>query len=256
MARSALEYLRLLQSLLPKGKAWNRDEGSVLTEFLYGQADEFARVDERSNDLLQERDTRYTSELLVDHETDLGLPDECSPDSQTIQERRAAAHGRLISLGGQSPAYFIDLALAYGWTVTITEYSAFICGEHAAGEGCGDSDNFFYWKVTITIGGGNIIYFAAGESESGDLLSFLSGSNTMLCYFEKYKPAHTVLIWEYDGPEYTVAFAPAFDALPTTLEELLEGAFNAEEFGLGFDGYFGLEFALAAFGEGFRRPST
>lgn len=253
MARSALSYLRLLQSLLPRGKAWNRDEGSILTEFLYGEAEEFACVDGRSNDLLREKDTRYTNELLLEHEEDLGLPDECSDPDATIQERRAEAHSRLITLGGQNPAYFIELAAALGWTVTITEYSPFICGVHGMLDACGDNVNFFYWKVTITIGGGNIIYFACGESECGDFLSYLPGTEALLCYFDKYKPAHTSLIWGFDGPEFDYAFGPGFDSMPSGTEAHLEGEFW-REFGMGFDVHYGGEFGTDGFGEGFRKP--
>jgi len=255
MRRTATDYLRSLQSLLPQGYAWNRDIDSGLGEFLQGQAEEFARVDGRSADLLIERDTRLASELLIDHELDLGLPDECSPETQTIQERRLAAHSRLIALGQQNPAYYIELAAAYGWTVTITEYSAFICGIHGMEDACGDSDNFFYWKVTITIGGGAIVYFVCGSSECGDYLSFLGDVDDMICVFNKYKPVHTRILWDFDGPEFDIAFAPAFDAMPSTWISYLEGAFT-EAFGTGFDVYHPLEFALAAFDINFRRPAV
>ena len=254
IARSALEYLRLFQSLLPSGPAWNKDEDSVLTEFLYGQAEEFARIEGRAQDLLQERDTRYASELLVDHEIDLGLPDECSGSDETIQERRLAAYSRLIALGGQNPAYFIEIAEAYGWTVAITEYSPFICGVHVAGDECGNSENFFYWKVTVTIGGGNIIYFAAGESECGDYLSYLPGTDGMVCTFNKYKPAHTTLLWEFDGPEFGYGFSSAFDSLPASTDDNLYGAFS-QEFGLGIDVHHGGGFDSDAFSSEFRSPN-
>jgi uncharacterized protein YmfQ (DUF2313 family) len=71
------KYLRLLQSLLPWGKAWNREEDSVLTQLLTGQAVEFARVETRSRELAVERDVRTSTELLGDYEEELGLPDLC-----------------------------------------------------------------------------------------------------------------------------------------------------------------------------------
>jgi len=184
----------------------------------------------------------------------LGLPDECSPEVQTIQERRLAAHSRLIALGQQNPAYYIELATAYGWTVTITEYSAFICGEHAMGAGCGDSDNFFYWKVTITIGGGSIVYFICGGSECGDYLSFLGNVDDVLCFFNRYKPAHTKILWGFDGPEYSIEFSSAFDAIPSTMLSYLEGAF-AQAFGLGFDVNLGGSFETGAFSDEFKKSA-
>ncbi|KKM77208.1 hypothetical protein LCGC14_1372410 [marine sediment metagenome] len=251
-SRTALEYLRLLQSLLPKGWAWNRAEGSVLTEFLYGQAEEFSRVDQRSFDLISERDTRFTSELLVDHEIDFGLPDECSEEGETIQERRAAAHSRLIALGQQNPQYFIDIAAAYGYTATVTEFSPFWCGIHGSGDPCGDQENLFYWKITITTGPGNVIYFLSGSSQSGDPLSRLVGTDSMICSLNRYKPGHTILIINFDGPEYNVEFDSAFDSLPTTTSSL-EGAFS-QAFGLGFDVNWGGDFEKNAFSIAYKKP--
>ena len=254
MIRSATDYLRLLQSLLPRGRAWTREEGSVLTDFLLGEAEEFARVDTRSNVLLTERDAQYASELLIDHEIDLGLPDECSPETQTIQERRLAAHSKLIALGGQNPTYFIELAAAYGWTVTVTEYSPFWCGVMGAGDPCGDAWVIFYWKITISYGGlGEIIYFICEESECGDLLSYISGAESMLCQFEKYKPAHTVLIFDYDGPEFDTGFGLGFDAMLSGSESYLYGAFW-REFSSAFDVHYGGEYFTDEFSGDFRKP--
>ncbi len=257
MARSAISYLRMLQSLLPHGRAWNRDEGSVLTEFLYGEAEEFARIDQRADDLLLERDTRYATELLVDHETDLGLPDDCSPETQTIQERRNAAHSKLIALGQQNPAYFIELAAAYGWTITITEYRPCWCGVGVCGEACGDQWVIFYWKVTIEFdpaGGGLIVYALSGSSESGDWISYIPGIEEMICSFNKYKPAHTVLTFGYDGPEFDEAFSSAFDAMPAGSETYLEGEFW-REFSSAFDVHYGGEYFTNEFSGDFRKPA-
>ena len=253
-ARVASQYLKLLQSLLPKGYAWNRDEDSDIGQFLYGEAGEFARVEGRAYDLLQERDTRYASELLIDHETDLGLPDECSPDGQTIQERRLAAHTKLISLGGQNPAYFIELAEAYGWEVTIEEFSPFICGAHGAYDRCGESLSIFWWSVTITIGGGNLIHFLCGSSECGDSLGFLGDVDSMICIFNKYKPAHTSLVWGFNGPEFNIEFDSAFDAMPASIGSYLDGAFSYA-FGLGFDVNLGGGFSADSFTDAFRKPA-
>lgn len=253
--RNALNYRKLLQSLLPKGSAWNRNEGSVLTEFLYGQAEEFARVDNRSVDLLNERDTRLSSELLIDHEIDLGLPDDCSPAEQTIQERRLAAHARLIALGQQSPAYFIEIAAAAGWTIIITEFSPFFCGFGGSGGGCGGPETIFYWEVITNVAAEiTTTYFLCGSSESGDLLSFLSQIHPLQCLLERYKPAHTKIIFSLKGIEFNVEYNSAFDSIVSTEEAYLIGAFS-QSFGLGFDGNWGGDFVKDDFGLGYKQPS-
>lgn len=252
--RIPIEYLHLLQSLLPKGFAWNRNKNSKMSEFLLGQADELSRVDGRSDDLLDERDTRRSSELLIDHEIDLGLPDDCSSSTQTITERRREAHSKLITLGQQNPAYFIELAAAYGWVITITEYRPFWCGVGEAGSSCGEQEAIFYWKVTIEWGGGDIIYFVAGSSEVGDPLSFIPETTALICMLNKYKPAHTILIFDYSGTEYNKAYNSAFDSLPSEEEDYLEGAFW-REFGVGFAVRYGGEYSKGEYGGDFRRPA-
>lgn len=254
MAFDTTRYLRLLQALLPRGRAWNRDEGSTLTEVLQAQADELARIDGRSDDLLSERDTRLASELLAEHENDLGLPDSCSVEGETIQERRRAAHARLITSGQQNPAYFIELAAAFGWTVTVTEYRPFWCGVGVSGDPCGDQETIFYWKVTISYGGGDIIYFLCGSSESGDPLSYIPGTTSLICMLNKYKPAHTTLIFDYTGPEFDRAYSSAFNSLPSEDEDYLDGAFW-RGFGLGFDVNYSGDFDLLAYGDGFRKTA-
>jgi len=254
MARTSLEYLRLLQSLLPRGLAWNRDEDSGLTQFLYGLGEEPARVDKRSERLLIERDTRFTTELLIDHELDLGLPDECSPEYQTIAERRLATHTKLITLGQQNPNYFIELAAASGWTITITEFKPFWSGVGAAGEECGDQEVIFYWKITIQYGEeSDIIWATSGGSVCGDLISTLLGLDNLMCSIARLKPAHTTVLFGYDGPEYSFSFGPAFDAMASSTETYLEGAFW-HEFCFAFDVHHGGEYSTDSFGEDFRKP--
>ena len=253
--RSSIEYLRLLQSLLPVGFAWNRDDGSTLTEFLYGQAEEFARVDERSNDLLVERNTLYTNELLSDHENDLGLPNECSQEDETITERRNTAHAKFISLGEQNPQYYIDIAAAMGWTITINEFSPFICGSSASGDMCGDSNVIFYWEVLIDLESRNTIFFESGQSQSGDLIQYVAGLDSLMCILNQYKPAHTQVIFNYTGAAFGMGFSTAFDLLFSGVsdsESYSSGAYG-HSFGLGFDVFLGGEFG-DGFGDSFRTP--
>ena len=69
MAYSVSEYLQLLLDLLPTGKAWSRNPEGKLYQLMYGFAAELNRIDVRSDELRVELDTRYTNELLIDHET-------------------------------------------------------------------------------------------------------------------------------------------------------------------------------------------
>lgn len=260
MARTSVGYLRMLQALLPKGRAWNTktasdllggfapafsrafsiydSEGcSVLTQFLLGEAEEFARVDGRSNDLLVERDVRQASELLIDHETDLGLPDGCSPENYTTAERRVAAYNKTILYGRQNPRYYEEIAEAFGKTVWIDEYQPFWCGTGVSGAPCGAQWVIFYWRATINPGPDELIYFTCGISPSNTALIELVGYLiNVLCWIDKYKPAHTVLIIDYNGFAFSNAFDQAFDVDVLRFTRFWQGAFS-RDFSLAFDVY-------------------
>jgi len=60
------DYLHQLQALLPSGPAWPRDRDAVLTQLLAAFAEEFARIDARTAQLIEEADPRATYDLLAD----------------------------------------------------------------------------------------------------------------------------------------------------------------------------------------------
>lgn len=112
---NADQYLEQVQSLLPRGRAWPRDAGAVLTNVLGGLAQEFARVDLRVDDLLKEIDPRTTYELLNDWERVHGLPDPCVIGDLTTDQRRAELVTKMTGTGGQSPAYYFGLLYRLGF---------------------------------------------------------------------------------------------------------------------------------------------
>lgn len=98
----ARDYVADLEALLPTGGAWPRGEDTVYHQLNAGLAAEFARIDQRAADLLEEMDPRTTTELLPDWERVAGLPDPCTAAPTTLEGRRAALTARLISRGGWS----------------------------------------------------------------------------------------------------------------------------------------------------------
>ncbi len=247
---SSTDYVELLQSLLPIGKAWSKSPSSVLYQVLHGMADELARIDERALAILKERNTVTTSELLIDHERDLGLPDECAEDTVTIQERRAAAHSKTIQIGGQNKAYFIDIAAALGYTITITEYTPMWCGLAECDDPIGDQESLFYWTVNIDTAV-DPIYFLCGNSESGDALITINNFDTVGCLIEKHKPAHTVLDFVIVGDGFATGFNNGFDALPFTGDQAVTGSFNGYEYSLAFDLLLGGAYSTDAYSTDF-----
>ena len=215
-------YRKMFQNLLPKGAFWNRREGSTLTQYFDALGNEFSRIDGRVDDLIEEKDTRYTTELLEEWERDLGLPDECSADGASVAERRQLVHAKVTSKGDLSPQYFMDLAESYGYTATITT------GTIAGG-------NIFEWWLTVTYLG-TPLYFVCGEESCGDYLSYIPSLTPLFCLANKLKPAWTLLHEAISGPCFTIAFGIDFAAVRpwNGWTDYLQGAF-AQAFSLAYD---------------------
>ncbi len=120
-------YTQKLLSLLPNGAAWPRETGTVLAAIAEAGAGEFSRVQQRLNALLVEDDPRRAVELLPDWEEAYGLPDPCAGTEQTVEGRRERVVQKSAMRGGQSAAYFIELAAALGYAVGITTFPVATC---------------------------------------------------------------------------------------------------------------------------------
>ena len=185
-------YLQQLQALLPCGPAWPRQNGAVLTELLRAWADEFARVDARGAQLLEEADPRKTFELLADWERVAGLPDPCVGAGQSTSQRQQALAARISSLGGQSAAYYIAVALLLGYPITITEFRPHDCDSDVEYPFYGD-DWAYVWQVnapTATAGDWSV------EDSVDDDLGY-SGNTTLMCVLSRLKPAHTTVVYNF-----------------------------------------------------------
>ena len=88
----------MLTALLPPGRLWRLLGGDRLPALLLACADELARLDARARALLDEADPSTATEMLADHERELGLP-----QASTIEERRASVVARTISQQGYRP---------------------------------------------------------------------------------------------------------------------------------------------------------
>jgi len=194
MGMSTDEYRSHLQALLPQGSAWPRAADATLTQLLSALADEFERLDLRVDQLIDEADPRTTLEMLTDWERVLKLPDPCVTESQTTQARRNALVGKLVSIGGQSLAYFIGVAASLGFTVTITEFHPFLAGQGLAADPLTNGDWAYAWRIN----GPQTTFrnFEAGRSTAGEPLRDW-GNKLLECVISRLKPAHTTLSFSY-----------------------------------------------------------
>lgn len=191
---SAEAYRAQLQALLPSGAAWPRESNTALARFLAALAEEFARVDFRAEQLVDEADPRTTAELLADWERVAGLPDSCVTVAQTTQERRDALVAKLTNLGGQSRQFFTDLAARLGYSITITEFHPFQVGSSAVGDALNGDAWTLAWRVNAPTT--TVREFRVGGSAVGDALRSW-GNELLECAITRTKPAHTHVQFGY-----------------------------------------------------------
>lgn len=193
MALSRDAYLAQIQALLPPGPALSRAPGSNLTALLGALSGEYARIDVRGDDLLDEADPRTVDELLGEWEAAYGLPDPCLPLNAGLSERRAALVARVTGSFGQSRGYFIGLAASFGVAITITEFTEAAAGTLLAGEPVFGADWATAWRVNApTI---ETTWFRAGSNAGLELQSV--GSAILECLFARQKPANTFVFFAY-----------------------------------------------------------
>lgn len=195
MVLTETDYLRQLQALLPPGPAWPKDDDATLTRLLGALAAELTRVDGRAQQLAEEADPRTVAELFADWERVAGLPDACAQvfgGDQTMAQRRAALVGRLTTLGGQSPAYFIGLAAALSYTITITEFRAHSVNDDVEFPLYGTAWNFA-WQVNAAL---NTVTDITVDHTVEDPLAAW-GNALLECVIGRLKPAQTTVLFSY-----------------------------------------------------------
>lgn len=196
MGKTAKEYKEQYKALLPPGRLWDalRQEGSISDDLWAAQAEEFARIDQRAEDLLAEADPRTAFEMLVDWEGWAGLPDVCAGSLATLQQRRNALIQKLTNVGGQSRAYFISVADGLGFEITIDEFEPFTC-ESSCDQGVYDEEWRFTWRVNAPEQ--TIVEFTC-ESSCDEPLQ-VWGNELLECTILALKPAHTNVLFGYGG---------------------------------------------------------
>lgn len=199
MARTAEQYKELLKALLPPGEAFPRDVSTNMDDLLAALAEEWARIEARGENLIVESLPATANEMLSDWERVAGLPDKCAGTLETtMQGRRNALVSKLTSTGGQSRDYFIAVAKALGYEITISEFRPFRAGFSQAGDPLTNGDWVYTWRVNAPET--TIIEFKAGLSAAGEALRTW-GNDTLECKINQLKPAHTIVLFGYGALE-------------------------------------------------------
>lgn len=193
MKRDGDQYGEQFARQLPPGRVWPKEPGSRLRGLLRGLAEGFARAHARALDLIEEVDPRTTTQLLLDWERVLGLPEDCPGAETTLAGRRAAVVSKLTSLGGQSPGYFIAVAASLGFTITIREY-----GPAQIQDPVGVPVYSPEWRHTWEVNAPEFTIRIArvNESQIGEPLRAW-GNELLECVFARLKPAQSRLVHTY-----------------------------------------------------------
>lgn len=120
----AERYASMLRKLLPPGKAWEAEPGSVLASLLSALSLEPARVHERALQLIEEADPRTATELLPDHERMVGIDQDACVQNATIAGRRAAVVAKRTADndGPSSTPRVTELAETTGYGIQIRKH--------------------------------------------------------------------------------------------------------------------------------------
>lgn len=119
MAHSVDEWLGALWQVMPRGKAWLRDEDGDLNLFLRALARRLSQTEFDAENLLPEMRPETTFMLLEEWEEYLELP-ECGQLSGTVEDRRRAVVEKYHRKGGLSPWQIEAVAAALGFTIRVT----------------------------------------------------------------------------------------------------------------------------------------
>jgi len=189
------DYLSQLQALLPQGPAWARDPDVVLTRLLSALSEEFARIDARAGQVIDEADPRNTTELLVDWERVAGLSALSPLDGSLLStdQRRANLVSRITERGGQSPAYFIAMAARMGFVITITEFKEWTAGDSVDAPFYGFDWNFA-WRANVPVV--NAKEWSVDSTVDDPFAIWFEGLLLERALLDD-KPAHTILLINY-----------------------------------------------------------
>jgi len=191
---SAADYLAAMQALMPRGRVWPTESGTVQTQVLSGLVQTYARHNARATNLLIDAFPSSTEELLPEWEATLGLPDPCAGLAPTIQLRRAQVMARFTGTGGQSSQYFVQMAATLGYAITITQFAPFKFGQTTFGTQMYGADWAFAWQVNAP--SFSINRFQFGVDGFGEPLATWN-NNVLQCELQNAAPAHTTLMFNY-----------------------------------------------------------
>lgn len=199
---SERDYLTALLNLLPLGTIWSGFRSGVAAGLFLVLARVYSRNNDRAANLITDLFPATTTAFMGEWEKTLGLPDSCTIGTPTQEERRAAIVAKLTDEGGSSVAYYMRLASLYGLTVTIEQFAPARAGILQAGQPCCGQAWAHAFRVALPQT--EISNFRSGRSAAGEALRRWGGGY-IECVLNTRRPAHTVLIFQYQRVNHGTA---------------------------------------------------
>ncbi|WP_122439429.1 YmfQ family protein [Pseudomonas viridiflava] len=189
--RTAEHYAEQLQALLPPGPAWDPERVPEVQQLIAGLSREFARIDGRAFDLLNEMDPATVSELVPDWERVMNLPDPCLGLKPLFEDRRLSVRQRLVAVGGQNAAFYVGIAVSQGYPdASVIEFRAPRMGRSRFGQAhFGTWNAQFMW--TLNTGGRQRLGRRFGASYWGERFGVNPGT-AIECLIRRAAPAHGI----------------------------------------------------------------
>ncbi len=192
------DFLDGFLNLLPTGPVWPKEprEGAdqpVLVQTCRGLVQLYPDNATRALNLLTDAFPVAPVELLPEWEDTLGLPGPCAGASPSLQARQQSVAARFVASGGQTVAYYTNVAAALGYTITIQQFTPYRVGEPVGNPLCSEA-----WASAWQVNGPllTIDWFEVGRNMVGDPLATW-GNTTLQCELNRLKPAHTTLLFNY-----------------------------------------------------------
>lgn len=184
MAHSLEEWHDVLQQLMPRGRAWPRDQTAALTSLLRGFSGRLNAVEANADLLIKEMRPETTELLLEEWEDYLGLPD-CNAIPDGFERRRDAVVEKYHRKGGLA-TWQIEQAVkdALGFTIQVTE----VLPHHVLRNiMCPIYSNKYRFIMQVTVTDMPMIRFRSLSNVLTPLISYQA--QILECFLRRYRMA-------------------------------------------------------------------
>jgi uncharacterized protein YmfQ (DUF2313 family) len=200
---TADDFRTLLSNLLPTGKLWvAKDQpNSVFYRLLTGFSIQPASIANLAIKLANQLNPLFADELLERWETELKLPEACLVlTPQTILQRQQTCYDKYTSRFLPTLENLEAMVVRYGYDdVTITEYNEGLRAEAECEQVCFSQT----WALALLVSSPDIQvnhYFSAGD-ECENYLAQWANTDELKCLLDHYRPAHTIVVMNYEIAE-------------------------------------------------------